>query len=103
MFKFRVVWILWGLFAVFLWLLISAVYLRVFAPNEAIGLLPTSVLIDSAAKALNVGSRHTGCGRAQYEDVPTILSLHEYRFRPKLDFEKNAQPSLFPLIHIGEI
>jgi len=86
----------WWLCAGFLSLIASVVYLRVFTPIESIGLLPTSVLIETAANALNAGSRHTGCGRPQYEDRPKKLSMHEFRFQPKPEFEKKC-----PCVTIG--
>jgi len=86
--KFRSSWILWWLSAGFLSLIASAVYLRVFAPIESISLLPTSVLIETAANALNAGNKNTGCGRPQYETIPKRLSMHEFRFQPKPEFGK---------------
>lgn len=74
----------------------SAIYTRVFTPHESIGRLPTVVMIETAANALDAGSKQTGCGRSQYEDVPHRLSEHEFRFRPKQEFEKKC-----PYVTIG--
>lgn len=88
--KLRSSWILWLLgIAIFL-LFAHALYLRVFAPIESIGILPTSVLTETAANALNAGSKHTGCGRPQYEDIPKMLSMHEFQFQSKPEFEKKC-------------
>jgi hypothetical protein len=83
--KFRIVWILRLLIAGFLWLLVHAVYLRVF-DRESIGLLPNSVLIDLAGNAIDTGKKQTGCGKQQYEVVPEILPQYQYRFQPKSEF-----------------
>lgn len=90
MLKLRRSWTLWLLGVAIVLLFASAVFLRVFAPNESIGRLPTVVMIEIAADALNTGSRQTGCGRSQYEDIPDRLSEHEFRFRPKLEFKKKC-------------
>ncbi len=70
--------------------------MRVFASHESIGRLPTIVMIETAANALNAGSKQTGCGRSQYEDIPDRLSESEFRFQPKLAFEKKC-----PYVTIG--
>lgn len=96
MLKFRKYWILWLLGLSIFLLFAHALYLRVFMPIESIGLLPTSVLIETAANALNAGAVQTGCGKAQYEYNPDRSSKYEFRFQPKLEFKKNC-----PSVTIG--
>ncbi len=89
-------WIRWAFGVALLWLFVSAVYLRVFAPIESIGFLPTSVLIETAANALNAGSQQTGCRRTQYADAPEVLSQSEFRFQPMPEFQNKC-----PYVIIG--
>lgn len=96
MLKLRSSWILWLLGIAIFWLFAISVYMRVFAPHESIGRLPTTVMIETAANALNAGSKQTGCGRSQYENIPYKLSESEFRFQPKLEFEKKC-----PYVTIG--
>jgi hypothetical protein len=90
MLKLRSSWILWLLGIVIFLLFAHSLYLRVFAPVESIGLLPTSVLIETAANALNAGSAQTGCGQSQYKNTPIRLSNYEFQFQSKLEFEKKC-------------
>jgi hypothetical protein len=96
MLKLRGSWMLWLLGIAFSGLIASAVCMRMFAPYESIGRLPATVMIETAASALNAGNKQTGCGRSQYEDVPHRLSEHEFRFQPKQGFEKKC-----PYVTIG--